>query len=151
MRYNWKNLNTQQVGTFAEYFVKMELTMHGYQVYTTEVDDRGIDFVTRYETQPFLTMQVKSVRSLNYVFLRKDKFELSQNMAMALVLLQEGRAPDLYFIPSLVWKSQNDLFVSRDYRGKKSAPEWGINLSQKNMPLLEQYSFDKMIEKLKES
>jgi len=123
--------------------------MHGYQVYTTEVDDRGIDFVTRYETQPFLTVQVKSIRSFSYVFLRKDKFELSQNMALALVLLQEGREPELYFIPSLVWKSPNALFVSRDYIGKKSAPEWGLNLSQKNMPLLEQYSFDRMMEKLK--
>ena len=123
--------------------------MHGYQVYTTEVDDRGIDFVTRYETQPFLTAQVKSIRSFIYVFLRKDKFELSQDMALALVLLQEGREPELYFIPSLVWKSPNALFVSRDYIGKKSAPEWGLNLSQKNMPLLEQYSFDRMMEKLK--
>ena len=123
--------------------------MHGYQVYTTEVDDRGIDFVTRYETQPFLTVQVKSIRSFSYVFLRKDKFELSQDMALALVLLQEGREPELYFIPSLVWKSPNALFVSRDYIGKKSAPEWSLNLSQKNMPLLEQYSFDRMMEKLK--
>jgi len=149
MRYNWKNLNSQQIGTFAEYFVKMELTMHGFQVYTTEVDDRGIDFVTRYETQPFVSVQVKSILRANYVFLRKDKFALSKDMILALVLFQEGSEPGLYFIPSSVWKSPNALFVSRDYIGKKSAPEWGLNISQKNMPLLEQYSFDRMMEKLK--
>ena len=57
MRYNWKKLNRQQVGTFSEYFVKMELTMYGFQVYTTEIDDRGIDFVTRHRKGPFLSIQ----------------------------------------------------------------------------------------------
>ena len=33
------------------------------------------------------------------------------------------------------------LFVERNYDkpGQKSAPEWGINLSKKNLPLLETY------------
>ena len=63
LRYNWSCLNKQQIGTYAEYFVKMELTMYGFQVYTTEVDDRGIDFVARYERGPFYQVQVKSIRS----------------------------------------------------------------------------------------
>jgi hypothetical protein len=56
MRYSWNALNRQQIGAFAEYFVKMELTMLGFQVYSTEVDDRGIDFVVRYEKGPFLSI-----------------------------------------------------------------------------------------------
>ncbi len=60
-RYQWSRLNKQQVGAYTEYFVKMELTMYGFQVYKTEVDDRGIDFVARYEQGPFLEIQVKSV------------------------------------------------------------------------------------------
>lgn len=40
-RYQWSKLNGLQVGRYAEYFVKMEFTMHGFQVYTSEVDDRG--------------------------------------------------------------------------------------------------------------
>ena len=63
MRYQWQRLNRQQVGAFSEYFVKMELTMHGFQVYTSEVDDRGIDFVARHEDGPFLSVQVKSIRA----------------------------------------------------------------------------------------
>jgi len=62
MRYNWKKLNRQQVGAFSEYFVKMEMTMYGFQVYSTEVDDRGIDFIARYKKGPFLSLQVKSIR-----------------------------------------------------------------------------------------
>lgn len=42
-RHAWSKLNKQQVGAYAEYFFKMEFTMAGFQVYSTEVDDRGID------------------------------------------------------------------------------------------------------------
>ena len=48
-RYDWDRLNKQQVGAYAEYFVKMELTMYGFQVYATEIDDRGIDFIAHFE------------------------------------------------------------------------------------------------------
>ncbi len=57
-RYIWSALNTQQVGAYAEYFVKMELTMHGFQVYGIEVDDRGVDFAANYESGPFIEIQV---------------------------------------------------------------------------------------------
>lgn len=61
-RYRWSQLNLQQVGTYTEYFVKMELTMYGFQVYTTEVDNHGIDFVARHGRGTFLEIQVKSLR-----------------------------------------------------------------------------------------
>ena len=51
-RYNWSRLSKQQVGAYTEYFVKMELTMFGFQVYSAEVDDRGIDFIARHGTGP---------------------------------------------------------------------------------------------------
>jgi len=67
--YQWNHLNTQQVGKYAEYFYKMELTMYGFHVFTTEVDNRGIDFVARYEQGPFIEVQVKSLRGMGYVFM----------------------------------------------------------------------------------
>jgi hypothetical protein len=149
MRYSWKALNRQQVGAFAEYFVKMELTMLGFQVYSTEVDDRGIDFVVRYEKGPFLSIQVKSIREKGYVFMQKDKFDLSPDLYLALVILDEGLEPRLYLIPSEDWREPNALLVDRDYIGKKSKPEWGLNLSMKNQGMLEKYSLSKMASKLK--
>jgi len=149
MRYNWKNLNRQQVGAFSEYFVKMEMTMHGFQVYSTEVDDRGIDFIARYENGPFLSIQVKSIREKGYVFMQKDKFELSPNCYLALAILHEGIQPSLFLIPSEAWKKPNELLVDHTYDGKKSKPEWGLNLSNKNMNLVERYSFSKMVGRLK--
>lgn len=145
MRYNWEKLNRQQVGGFSEYFVKMELTMLGFQVYSTEVDDRGIDFVTRYGQGPFVAIQVKSVREKGYVFMQKEKFKLSSNLYLALAILKEGVEPFLYLIPSLAWKNPNALLVDRDYIGKKSKPEWGVNISYKNMKLLNEYLFAKTV------
>jgi len=123
--------------------------MYGFQVYTTEVDDRGIDFVARYEKGTFLSIQVKSIRKTGYVFMQKEKFELSPDLYLALAILNEGREPNLFLVPSLAWERPNALFVDRDYEGKQSKPEWGLNLSQKNMHLLESYSFSNMINKLK--
>jgi hypothetical protein len=147
-RYDWKKLNNQQVGTYTEYFVKMELTMYGFQVFTTEVDDRGIDFIARYEANPFMEIQVKSLRSMGYVFMQKTKFNLNDNMYLALGLLFQDEAPSLYLIPSMVWLSPDSMFVERNYEGLKSKPEWGLNISQKNMPELERYRFESTIQKL---
>lgn len=148
MRYNWKSLNRQQVGAFSEYFVKMELTMYGFQVYSTEVDDRGIDFVARYDQGPFFSIQVKSVREKGYVYMQKDKFTLSEDLYLALAILDEGVEPKLFIIPSKAWKKPNALLVDRDYIEKKSKPEWGVNISKKNMKLLDEYSFSNMVPRL---
>lgn len=123
--------------------------MLGFQVYSTEVDDRGIDFVVRYEKGPFLSIQVKSIREKGYVFMRKEKFDLSTDLYLALAILDEGSEPRLFLIPSEAWKEPNTLLVDRDYIGKKSKPEWGVNLSKKNMVLLKEYSFAKMASQLK--
>ncbi len=60
-KYAWKNLNHLQIGRYAEYFAKMEFTLFGFDVYTVEVDNRGIDFVIRKDDQ-YYDVQVKSVR-----------------------------------------------------------------------------------------
>jgi hypothetical protein len=143
----WSSLNHFQVGKYAEYFVMMEFTLFDFEVYSTEVDNRGVDFVIRRDGRYF-RVQVKSIRDLNYVFLAKDKFPLDDDMLAAVVLFFDRKPPDHYLIPATVWKSPNELFVSRDYEGKASKPEWGLNLSQKNMPLLEPYRFDTTVKQL---
>jgi len=148
MRYDWNKLNRQQVGAFSEYFVKMELTMYGFQVYGSEVDDRGIDFVARYEKGPYISVQVKSLREKGYVFMQKEKFEISPDWYLALAILNQGQEPQLYLVPSEAWKAPNALLVDREYEGKKSKPEWGLNLSIKNMPLLDEYACHNVVAKL---
>jgi hypothetical protein len=123
-RYLWSHLNNQQIGKYAEYFVKMEFTMHGWEVYTTEVDDRGIDFVAR-KRGGFFEVQVKSIRDCNYIFLQKDKFSPKEGLLAAVVVFTEELPPSLYLIPSLAWLTTSALLCSRDYEGQKSKPEWG--------------------------
>lgn len=147
-RYNWSRLTPLQVGRYAEYLVKMEFTLWGFDVYTSEVDDKGIDFVIRRDQGRYYEIQVKSLRGLGYIFLTKDKFPLRENLLAAIVLFANNEAPSIYLIPSSVWLEPNALFVSRDYNkeGQKSKPEWGLNISQRNLPLLTSYVFDRMIQ-----
>jgi hypothetical protein len=130
-RYSWSQMNKLQVGRFAEYFTKMEFALYGFEIFTSEVDDRGIDFVVRYKSKDFLEIQVKSARDANYIYMQKTKFPLRPSRYLALVLLPEDLAPEIYLIPSTVWLTPNALFVDRDYEGLKSKPEWGVSLSGK--------------------
>ncbi len=43
----WSELSSVQLGQYGEYYAKMEFTSYGYDVYTSEVDDHGVDFVAR--------------------------------------------------------------------------------------------------------
>lgn len=143
-KHKWSALNSMQVGRYAEYFVKMEFTMYGFEVYTSEVDDRCVDFVVRKGGGPFYDVQVKSIRvpTSSYIFIRKDHFPIADNRLVAVVLFSIGAVPDLYIVPMTAWNTVDPLLRSRDYPGKKSKPEWGINVSARNRPLLEKYRFE---------
>jgi hypothetical protein len=77
----------------------MEFTMHGFQVYSAEVDDRGIDFVARRGDGGFFEVQVKSLREKGYLFIPKSKARLSSDRLIAVVLFTEGQEPELFLIP----------------------------------------------------
>jgi len=146
-RYSWQGLNNQQIGRYAEYFVKMEFTMHGFEVYSSEVDDRGIDFVVRSQSGHFYEIQVKSTRNA-YVFSSKDKMALTPQRLLALVLFDEAKEPSLFLIPSMDWNTPDTLLKDHRYEGKKSKPEWGVNISGRTRPLLERYKFSDTVAKL---
>ena len=148
MIHKWDHLNHLQLGKYAEYFVKMEFTSTGFDVYTAEVDDKGIDFVVRKDENIYYDVQVKSVRGFNYVFFQKERFDLRKNLLAAVVRFDEGYPPKIYLIPSLEWSDPNSLLVSHDYVGKKSKPEWGLNISSKNLDLLSKFEFENIVEKL---
>ena len=147
-RYHWSGLNKQQVGTYFEYFVKMELTMYGYEVFTSEVDDRAIDFVARRDSGS-IEVQAKCVRDYGYVFVPKSLFAPRDGLYLALGLLFDGKEPEAYLVPSTVWLTRNTVFVERDYDapGLTSKPEWGINVSRKNMVMLEPYVFGNALDR----
>jgi hypothetical protein len=141
----YAHLTRQQVGQYAEYYVKMAFTLHAFDVYTAEVDDKGIDFVIRKDENVYYDVQVKSIRKGGYIFLRKDKCCPRPNLLVAIAVFVDGQLPDLYLVPATVWLQPNALFVSHDYPGLKSKPEWGINITKTNQHLLEPYRFEAVI------
>jgi len=148
-KYDWDSLNPFQIGKYAEYYAKMEFTFFRFDVFTPEIDDKGIDFIAK-KNKIFFEIQVKSVRSLNYVFMQKDKFEIdNENLFLVLLIFSNNKMPEMFLIPAKTWKTPNELFVSREYKPEqKSKPEYGINLSKKNMDKLSEYIFENKIQEL---
>jgi len=142
----WSKLNSLQLGRYAEYYAKMEFASYGLEVYTSEVDDHGIDFIAKIKSGRYLEIQVKSVRQTNYVFMQKEKWDIEDpNMYLALLLFEDGKLPDAYLIPAMAWKTPNTLLCDKDYEGLKSKPEYGLNLSKKNLPLLREFVLEEIV------
>lgn len=146
------HLNHLQVGKIGEYWAKIWLTLAGFDIYTTDVDAKGIDFIIRTDNYKHIDVQVKTIRDKSrYVFVAKEtwKNELRDNLYLILVILKNNEIPSVYFIPSTVWKSPTILFTDKNYdkEGQKSKPEWGINISKKNMDELNKYEISTCLKK----
>ncbi|GAB2540935.1 DUF4365 domain-containing protein [Rufibacter soli] len=147
----YDGLTHLQVGKIGEYWFKLILTLKGFDTYTSEVDDKGIDFIVRVNDNRHVDIQVKTIRreKTSYVFVSKNAWEnqLRENLYLGLVILQNGTLPQTYMIPSTAWLEESALFRNRDYMelGQKSKPEWGLNLSAKNMPLLDQFRIENQL------
>lgn len=138
----WSTLTRLQLGQYGEYYAKMEFASYGYDVYTSEVDEHGVDFVAKSPVDgKYYEIQVKSLRNKGYVFVPKKQMCFSDTRLVVLVLFVDGSIPACYVIPSTEWITPNVLLVDRAYDkpGQKSRPEFGINLSQKNLSLLQKY------------
>ena len=92
---NWSNLNPLQLGRYAEYYAKMEIASYGLEVYTSEVDDHGVDFVCKKNKKEFMQIQVKSIRDYGYVFMQERKWDIKDsNLYLVLLIFTDeiGRA-----------------------------------------------------------
>jgi hypothetical protein len=148
---NWSKLNSLQLGRYAEYYAKMEFASYGFEVYTSEVDDHGVDFIAKLPGENrFYEVQVKSLRDYGYIFMAKSKMpELSDERLICFLHFIDGKLPDVFVIPASAWKNPNAILVDRKYDkpGQKSEPEWGVNVSKKNYNLLSKYSADNWLER----
>lgn len=143
-----KELTTQKLGTFCEYYAKMTLTSYGMSIYTSEVDDHGIDFVAE-TPSGFKKFQVKALRQgSTYTFMREEHFNINDDsLYLFLLVLNDGEHPNMFIIPTSAWKEANsNIFVYHAYEGKKSKPEYGVNISTKNKPFLDKYRIENMLE-----
>lgn len=146
----WKILNRMQLGRYAEYFAKMEFASYGLDVYTSEVDDHGIDFIVKDKKNIFNEIQVKALRDKGYTFMKQENFNLdSDTLYLTLLIFEEDSLPNIYLVPTSAWKKESNMFVVRNYGAEyKSKPEYGINITNSNKNLLEEYRFEMIIKKL---
>lgn len=69
---------------------------------------------------------------------------------MCILIFEQEKLPDMYLIPATAWKAESDLLRYRPYNkpGQKSKPEYGINISKKNMSELKEYEFQEMLKRI---
>lgn len=139
-----------QFGAFCESYVKTVLQLNGMSTYTADVDDHGIDFIAEYKKRLF-KFQVKSIRfKTSYVYANAKYFDVQdESLFLALVIYRDVNSSELpiFLIPAKAWDecSNSKLLVYHAYEKKKSAPEYGLNISKRNMDELYKYSLKNMM------
>lgn len=63
----WSKLNKNQLGKYGEYYAKMKFASYGWDVYTSEIDDHGVDFVAK-DVKTGNFFEVQSIYKGNYAF-----------------------------------------------------------------------------------
>jgi len=137
-------------GKIGELIGKAKFIEYGFDVYSTEVDDKGIDFIVCNKRREYFEIQVKTTNK-NYMFMKKEVFVPKDNLYLLLVILDNDKLPMFSLIPSLEWTKLDrpNFLKDRLFENLKSKPEYGILINDKYIPLIkEKYSFEKMIGKL---
>jgi len=142
---DWRTFNRPQLGRYAKDLTEAKFKLDGFDVLPSTIDGSGVDFTVR-RGGKYYDIKVRSIRGNNYVFLEKEKFVIRENLFVTLLIFTDNELPELYLIPSTQWNKPNALFVSRDYEGLKSKPEWGLNISEKNSEILAEFKFGKIAE-----
>ncbi len=148
---NWSEMSHLQLGRCAEYLAMAEFLSYRYEIYPSEVDDHGVDFLVKSPEGVLYEVQVKSTRG-SYVYIPKSKMpRLDAQRLVCYLRFADRFPPELYVIPAYAWKAPNAVLVSRDYgKGRRSKPEWGINYAKKNLDLLRPYRSENIFSKIKE-
>mgnify|MGYP001582516893 CR=1 FL=1 len=131
--------------------MQAEFIKNGFDVFSTEVDDKGIDLVVKNEHGEYFDIQVKTSNQ-TYMFMRKEVFKPRPNLYVALLILDKKETQFFILIPSLDFKNKPlpTFLKDKDYEGKKSQPEYGISTSDKHLSeIIERYLFSKIIDNLK--
>jgi hypothetical protein len=147
MRFQWSKLNRLQKGTYGEYLAKMEFTMYGFSVFSSEVDDRGIDFVVRNDTRQHFDVQVKTITETNYTFVVESKF--NKDLVICLVILREEMEPNIYLFKGTDWSTDSTGLLNHKHYPASKEAEFGINITKSRLKHLENYKFDTVVSSLK--
>lgn len=140
LKTTYKHLNTVQKGSFGEAFAKMAFTLEGLEVYTTEYDDRGVDFVIRNKSGKFFSVQVKTTDASSNPFIKSEKFQVSDDFIFCAVRIVEGKLPIIYIAKGSDWEAENEcLHYNPD--GGSSGAYYEIRFANKYEDQLKKMEF----------
>lgn len=132
----------------------MELNLYGKELITNTLIQLGMsirehnkDLIAVGTNGVEKRIQVRCIRSsTKYVMLPKSRFDANdRELTLLLIIFREANQPDYYLIPSRAFKEPNDLFKDRDHY---EVPEYGMNVSAKNLPLLNKYKLESTVDEL---
>lgn len=87
-------------GKMAELKVMYKLLRSGIDVYPPLVDDKGIDFIARIETDnrtEYFEFQVKSVKGYNLHLGVKEEYFKRENIILVLCYMHENKPDEFFF------------------------------------------------------
>lgn len=148
LKTTYKHLNKVQKGSFGEAFSKMAFTLEGFEVYSSEYDDRGIDFIVRNSSGKYFPVQVKTTDDRSNPFIKKDRFQETDEFIFCAVRIIESELPTLYIARGSEWKSNFEC-LNYNSNGGASGPYYEILFSAKYTKQLEQFEFRKYIDNIR--
>ena len=91
-----------------------------------------------------LEVFVSTQRVGGYAFWTKRRLQPAAHRFAALVLIRGEEEPELYLVPTEAWLDPAPPLTDRDYEGKKSEPEYGIELGPSSLGSLGRYSWSEV-------
>jgi hypothetical protein len=124
-----------------------EVVKKKFQEYGANIIEKDRTFSVKTKEDKDIEVLVKSIRRpTEYVLILKKHMDAYQsNFYIALVIFSGDNTPELFLIPATAFLEPNDLL--RD-RPNYQDPEFGMNVSNKNMPLLNIYKFTNYLDKI---
>jgi hypothetical protein len=138
----WRHLNHMELNLYGKELITNKLTQLGMSI---REHNKDLIAVGPYGVEK--RIQVRCIRSsTKYVMLPKSRFDANDvDLILLLIIFHEAIQPEFYWIPSSAFKEPNDLFKDRDHY---EVPEYGMNVSAKNLSLLDKYKLDSTVDEL---
>ena len=150
LKTSYKHLNTVQKGSFAEAYAKMAFTLEGFEVYTTEYDDRGVDFVIRNNDGIYFSVQVKAAGESVNPFVYAEKFHVSQDFLLCAIRLIEGDVPEIYLAAGTDWDEEKECPHFNPGGGNAGA-YYELRFAKRYSGSLKRHRFENYVQHLRRS
>jgi len=150
LKTSYNHLNNIQKGSFVEAYAKMAFTLEGFEVYTTEYDDRGVDFVIRNGDGKYFAVQVKATSESANPFVYAEKFVATNEFLLCAVRLVEGQSPDLYLASGSDWDTEKECLHFNPGGGRAGA-YYELRFAKLHSESLKRHRFENYVERLRGS